>query len=213
MSIFYTKYSLKKLTFKSDLNLQQLQSCRLQNSSLQSSLLVSLKSPDYHKLGLLLHLFFFSIYVFLKFISEHHKLCVQSCPSFPNLNLTTWWWKSYLYFLFYLKTHIFWFMFLTLNIYCIPHKLQNVLLILQYHREGKYSLLGSLAGQKIELTQDRLTGKKLAYFILREYHKMWDPKASRAIEVGMPSVLRSGLGAWGFKREEDKGKWFLGRSG
>lgn len=58
-------------------------------------------------------------------------------------------------------------MFLTLNIYCIPHKLQNVLLILQYHREGRYSLLGSLAGQKIELTQDRLTGKKLAYFILR----------------------------------------------
>lgn len=63
-------------------------------------------------------------------------------------------------------------MFLTLSIYCIPHKFQNVLLILQYHREGKYSLLGSLAGLKIELTHDRITGKKLAYFILRGYHKM-----------------------------------------
>lgn len=53
-------------------------------------------------------------------------------------------------------------MFLTLNIHCILHKLQNILLIIQYHKEGIYSLLGSLAGLKIELTQDRLTGEKLA---------------------------------------------------
>lgn len=89
MSIFYTKYSLKKLTFKSDLNLQQLQSCRLQNSNLQISLLVSLKFPDYHELGLLIHLcffFFFPIYVFLKFISEHRKLCLQSRPTKSKSN-------------------------------------------------------------------------------------------------------------------------------
>lgn len=56
-------------------------------------------------------------------------------------------------------------MFLTLNIHCILHKLQNILLIIQYHKEGIYSLLGSLAGLKIELTQDRLTGEKTSLIL------------------------------------------------